>query len=113
AGAAAGALLRGLQEALNLVDELRARDAVRELGPLIAHELLGHRRLVRGRLVHDHGHDEGDPGRHVMRALDAELPLAPEVALASLLGRGRYDRHQQRAFADWPLDLLVPGIVPA
>ncbi len=45
-----------------------------------------------------------------MRALDGELPFAPEVSLKPLLGIPRDDRNEQRAVVDLLSDAPIPGI---
>src|SRR4029079_1949155 len=50
---------------------------------------------------------------HQVRALDRELPLQPEVALAARIRVRRDERDEQRALADLLADRRVPGVPAA
>src|SRR5262249_5049509 len=48
-----------------------------------------------------------------MRTLIREMPLEPEIPLPPRLGVFRDEGHEERAVADLPSDLLIPGIASA
>ena len=60
------------------------------------------------RIIDDNRKNKGLPLRHVVRAIDCQLPLEPEVALSSFVCVPRNDGDEQTA----ALDLLTNRLVP-
>ena len=82
-------------------------------GPLHAEKFLGDEGVGFARVIDDDRDEEGDAGGHVVGALDGELPFAAEIALEPGLRPGRDDGQEQRALANLPPDLRVPGVAAA
>jgi len=74
---------------------------------------VGHTRRCVGRRVDHDRQQEGLVIGHVHHPMHREIPLAPEVALATCFGVGGDERNEQRAFPDLLADRGVPRVAAA
>jgi hypothetical protein len=81
--------------------------------PLHLSKLLRHQRVRIRRAIEDEREHEGPATGHVIRAIDCEFPLTPEVAFLARLRVGRDHRHEQVTGLDLPSDQRIPGIAAA
>src|SRR5450631_1732985 len=96
-----------------MVDKGIGSRAGRQARPLNLSKLLRHPGIRIRRAIDDDREQEGSIFGHVVRAIDGELPLAPEVPFLARLRVCRDDRHKQVTALDLSADQPIPGIASA